>query len=69
MTLKKYFADLPRGSKVSMAHSLGITKTWLSLLISGRRKPSAALSNAIESYTNGKITRKELRPDLFGDIK
>lgn len=69
MTLKKYFADLPRGSKVSMAHSLGICKTWLSLLISGRRKPSAALSAAIEKYTNGEVTRKDLRPDLFGDMK
>ena len=69
MTLKKYFADLQRGSKVAMAHSLGICKTWLSLLINGRRKPSAALAKSIETYTSGKVTRNDLRPDLFGGMK
>lgn len=69
MKLKKYFDDQPRGSKVSMAHTLGICKTWLSLIISGRKKPSASLSAAIEKYTSGKVSRKDLRPDLFGDFK
>jgi DNA-binding transcriptional regulator YdaS (Cro superfamily) len=69
MALKKYFLPLPRGSKVSMARALGISKTWLSLIINGRKHPSAYLSKEIEKYTNGEVKREELRPDLFGHIK
>lgn len=50
-----------------MSHTLGITKTWLSLLINGSKKPSAKLAIAIEKYTDGVVKRKDLRPDLFGD--
>jgi DNA-binding transcriptional regulator YdaS (Cro superfamily) len=67
MRLKEYFVDLPRGSKLAMSHTLGITKTWLSLIMNGSKKPSAKLAIAIEKYTNGSVSRKELRPDLFGD--
>jgi DNA-binding transcriptional regulator YdaS (Cro superfamily) len=67
MRLKEYFVDLPRGSKLAMSHTLGITKTWLSLIMNGSKKPSAKLAIAIEKYTNGSVNRKELRPDLFGD--
>lgn len=69
MTLKKYFLPLPRGSKVSMARALGISKTWLSLIINGQKSPSAQLSKEIEKNTNGVVTRKDLRPDLFGVLK
>lgn len=69
MTLKKYFLPLPRGSKMSMARALGISKTWLSLLINGQKSPSAFLSKEIEKYTSGAVTRTDLRPDLFGAIK
>lgn len=69
MTLKNYFLPLPRGSKVSMARALGISKTWLSLIINGQKSPSAQLSKEIEKNTNGVVTRKDLRPDLFGVLK
>jgi DNA-binding transcriptional regulator YdaS (Cro superfamily) len=67
MKLRMYFSTLPRGSKLAMSHTLGITKTWLSLLINGSKKPSAKLAIAIEKYTDGVVKRKDLRPDLFGD--
>lgn len=65
MQLKEYFENKPHGSKVEFAKSLGITKTWLSLIMSGRKLPSPSLCITIEKLTNKKVKRKELRPDLF----
>ena len=67
MTLQQWFADKPRGSKVEMAKALGISKTWMSLLITGKEIPSPALSVSIHRYTKGEVSKEELRPDLFGD--
>jgi DNA-binding transcriptional regulator YdaS (Cro superfamily) len=64
MTLEQYFAGQHRGAKSELARELGITKTWLSLLISGREVPSATLAIEIERHTG--VSRKHLRPDLFG---
>jgi DNA-binding transcriptional regulator YdaS (Cro superfamily) len=65
MNLAEYFQTQPRGSKNDMANRLGVTKTWLSLIISGKKIPSPALCNTIELITKGKVKRKELRPDIF----
>ena len=65
MTLKEYFAGRPRGSKAQMAESLGISRTWLSLVISGRETCSAEMAAAIHKLTNGAVSREDLRPDLF----
>lgn len=69
MTLDQYFADEPRGAKLEMAEFLGISATWLSLLIAGKRKASAQLCLKIEQATQGLVTRIELRPDIFGEVK
>jgi DNA-binding transcriptional regulator YdaS (Cro superfamily) len=65
MTLDQYFASEPHGAKAEMARYLGITDVWLSLLISGKRRPSAVLAVKIEDATDGLVQRTELRPDLF----
>jgi DNA-binding transcriptional regulator YdaS (Cro superfamily) len=48
-----------------MCKELKITRTWLSLLCSNRRRPSPMLSVAIEKYTRSAVAARELRPDLF----
>jgi DNA-binding transcriptional regulator YdaS (Cro superfamily) len=65
MDLKKYFSDEPYGAKTEFAKHFGITPTWLSLLISKKKRPSAALAKWIERDTQRVVTAKELRPDLF----
>jgi DNA-binding transcriptional regulator YdaS (Cro superfamily) len=65
MHLKQYFADEPYGPKKEMAEYLGITPTWLGLLIRKARRPSPALAKKIERATQKLVTAKELRPDLF----
>jgi DNA-binding transcriptional regulator YdaS (Cro superfamily) len=66
MTLQEYFATQPHGSKAAMARALGISKTWLSQIISGSKIPSPALAVALSNYTKGKVSRKALRADIFG---
>ena len=69
MTLNKFFEGKPRGSKLLMALAIGISQTWLSLVISGRKKASPRLCVQIEHYANGAVSRRNLRPDVFGDIR
>lgn len=54
---------------IAMARKLDISKTWLSLIISGRKLPSPELARDMESYTGGKVKRVDLRPDIFGKTK
>ena len=65
MNLKQYFKDEPYGAKKEMADYLEITPTWLGLLIRKARKPSPSLAKKIEKATQGLVTAKELRPDIF----
>jgi DNA-binding transcriptional regulator YdaS (Cro superfamily) len=69
MTLTEFFEDKPRGSKLKMANKIGVSKTWMSLVISGRELASPELCGAIERYTKGQVKRATLRPDIFGDLK
>lgn len=69
MTLAEYFSTEPRGSKVEMAQYLNITATYMSLLIHGKRRASPHMALAIEAATQGLVTRKDLRPDLYVEIK
>lgn len=68
MTLKEYFETQPWGSQRDMCKLLGVSKTWMSLLVNGHAAPSAHLAYQIERQTDGRVTRKDLRPDLFGEI-
>jgi DNA-binding transcriptional regulator YdaS (Cro superfamily) len=68
MTLQEFFKGKPRGTKAAIAIKLHISKTWLSLLVSGRKLPSPELSRDIEMITGRKVKREELRPDIFGKI-
>lgn len=67
MDLKTYFSTEPLGARREMADYLGITPSWMSLLIHKRRLCSAYLAKKIEEATQGLVTRKDLRPDLFED--
>jgi DNA-binding transcriptional regulator YdaS (Cro superfamily) len=66
MTLQEYFKDKPRGSMIALARKLGISKTWFSLIVTGRQLPSPELARDIELHTGRKVKRAELRPDIFG---
>jgi DNA-binding transcriptional regulator YdaS (Cro superfamily) len=65
MTLEQYFSDKNRGAKTDLARDLGITLQWMIALTAGREVPSATLAIEIERRTG--VSRKVLRPDIFGD--
>ena len=66
--LAQWFQDKPRGAKADLAKKLGISRTWLSLLISGRQTCSPELAAQIDAMTDGGVSR-EARPDLFGRLR
>lgn len=68
MTLQDYFKDKKRGAKDALAKNLGISRTWMSQIINGRQVCSPELAVEIERLTEGSVTRKDLRPDLFGEV-
>jgi len=65
MTLIEYFSTEPRGAKAEMAEYLDITPTYISLLIHGKRRASPHMAINIELATQGLVTRRDLRPDLY----
>jgi DNA-binding transcriptional regulator YdaS (Cro superfamily) len=65
MNLQEYFKEEPKGAINEMAGFLGVTPTWMSLLIHGHKKPSPKLAIMIEKATQGLVTKKILRPDIF----
>lgn len=65
MNLKQYFKNQPYGAKGRFAEKLGITPTWLGLLINKKRRPSAELAKKIEKSTKCEVLARDLRPDLF----
>jgi DNA-binding transcriptional regulator YdaS (Cro superfamily) len=69
MTLPEYIKSSRRGTAAALAVKCGITKTWMSLIVSGKREPSPELAGLIEVHTEGKVTRKDLRPDIFGALQ
>jgi DNA-binding transcriptional regulator YdaS (Cro superfamily) len=66
MTLQDFFKSKPRGSMTAFARTLGISKTWFSLIVTGRKLPSPELARDIELLSGRKVKRAELRPDIFG---
>ena len=47
------------------ARRLGVNRCTLSLVANNKRRASPILAVKIEKETNGVITRKQLRPDIF----
>lgn len=69
MTLQQWFANQPRGAQKRLAGACGVSPTWMTLITNGHRTPSAELAALIHQLTHGLVSREELRPDLFGDLK
>ena len=67
MHLNEYFKTQPYGQKAELARRLGITKQWMSEILSGRQAPTAMMAVEIERATG--VSRKLLRPDVFGDVE
>lgn len=67
MNLQGYINE-ERGNATRLALSLEIPLTYLSQMATGDRSVSPEKAFAIETATDGKVTRRELRPDDFWRI-
>lgn len=71
MRLREYIYSYPLGKRIRartiIAKALEVTEAAVRSWENGTRKPSPKHLIAIETLTEGKVSRKELRPDLFGE--
>jgi len=54
------------GGRAKAAAELGISPGQVSHLITGRRNVTFQIAQKIERITDGQISRKDLRPDIYG---
>jgi len=58
--MSKLKKAIPHGQAIPTAERLGITRQYLSLLMTGRRRPSPELAARIEDELGGTVTFREL---------
>lgn len=54
------------GSQTSLANLIGAAPAFVSQWVNGRRPVPPRFAREIETATGGKVTRYDLRPDVFG---
>lgn len=52
-------------SRQAFADRIGVDLSYLSRLMSGKRRASWQLAGAIEEASGGAVTRHDLRPDIY----
>lgn len=57
------------GGQTSLATLIGVTPSFVSQWVTGARPIPATRCIAIEAATTGRVTREELRPDVFGEVR
>jgi len=56
------------GSQTVMARAIKVTQPCVHKWLHEKGLPNARSSIAIERATGGKVTREQLRPDIFGPV-
>ena len=67
MDLKKFLNSITKQERESIASSSGTTVDYFWQLSGGHRKAGPLLAIKIEEVTSGKVSRHDLRPDIFGE--
>jgi DNA-binding transcriptional regulator YdaS (Cro superfamily) len=65
MDMKTYIKKEGREAATRLAIKAGTKYVYLTQIASGFRKPSGRLTLLLERLSQGKLTRYELRPDLY----
>ena len=66
MTMLEFYKALDPKQKVRLAKRLGTSVAYLSHVAHGHRRAGPDLAKRIERATKKSVTRKELRPDIWG---
>lgn len=67
MDIREYFTKHP-GSQLALAKLLNVTPGFVNHLVMGRRPVPIKYCLQIKRYTEGKVTRRDLRPNDFAQI-
>jgi DNA-binding transcriptional regulator YdaS (Cro superfamily) len=67
MQLSEYLKTVE--SQTSLARRIGVSQGLVYQWVSGRTRITAERALQIESATEGKVSRHETRPDIFGEAK
>lgn len=65
MDLKTYLRTLKAAEKRDLASAVGTKVIYLIQIAGGHSRPSGQMALAIERSSGRKVTRQELRPDLY----
>ncbi len=65
MKLKKHVQSQPKGTQGKLADDLEISPSWFSKMVNQRSLLSPAIAVARDYLTKGKLTQKDVRPDIF----
>ncbi len=65
MNLNAYLNSRPRGGKAAFAKAVGVPATYIYQLEKGLRRVPPGRVLAIEAATDHRVSRHELRPDLY----
>lgn len=68
MDLKTFINTSPRGTAASLAKAIGVSPSYLSQMASGQSPISPERCVAIERWTEGVVSRRDLRPDDWARI-
>lgn len=55
------------GSQAKLALAIGTTQSHVSYILTRAKRIPPEVAIAIDHFTDGKIAKRDLRPDLFGD--
>jgi len=65
--LVKKSMELYGGTQAEFARACGISQGLVSQFLSGHKRPGWKTCQKIEKVTNGRVTRYQLRSDIFGE--
>jgi len=64
--LVKKSLDIYGGTQTEFAQACGVSQGLVSQFLSGAKQPGWLTCQKIEQVTNGKVTRYQLRSDIYG---
>lgn len=65
MDLRTYLNSITQPEREALAKNCETSVDYFWQLSGGHRKAGHNLAKRIEKYTDGKVTKHELRPDIF----
>lgn len=67
MDFKAYWYGMTQEDRAAFAEQVSRSSGYLQLVAGGFRRASPQLANTIQEKSGGKVTREEMRADVFGE--